>query len=130
MADALLWSLEETARQLGDVSTRTVRRMIDRREIFTKKVGRRRMVIAASVRAWLDEDMTTAHTVQSVGRDVQGVKACQKHAGESRTASTVDRIRRTTGPASSIRAAKELADLLAPKATKKRKQFSPSGKLK
>ena len=33
MNDPLLWNLDEAARQLGDVSTRTVRRMLERGEL-------------------------------------------------------------------------------------------------
>ena len=50
MTDTLLWSLEEAARQLGGVSTRTVRRLLEAGEIEPRRVGRRLLVCAASVR--------------------------------------------------------------------------------
>jgi len=130
MADALLWDLKETAHQLGNVSTRTVQRLVARGDIATKKVGRRRMVIAASVIAWLDGDMPTTHTGKRVGRDVRGVKACQKHAGKKGTASTAARTRQTTGPVISTRAARELDDLLAPATKKKPRQRLRNGESK
>ena len=130
MSDALLWDLEETAHQLGNVSARTVLRMIARGEIATKKVGRRRMVVSRSVRDWLDGEMQPTHTVSSVGRDVRGANVCQKHANEKMTASTADPIHRTGGPATSMRVARELADLLAPETNRRQKQYSPNGESK
>lgn len=130
MADALLWDLEETAHQLGNVSARTVLRMIARGEIATKKVGRRRMVISQSVRDWLEGDIRPAHTGECVGRDVRGVNVCRKHANERMTASTAELIHRTGGPATSMRVARELADLLAPETNRRQKQYSPNGESK
>ena len=43
-ADTLLWDLTETARQLGGVSTRTVRRLLQRGEIQAHRVGRRLLI--------------------------------------------------------------------------------------
>ena len=37
----LLWNLDETARQLGGVSTRTVRRLLQRGELPTVRIGAR-----------------------------------------------------------------------------------------
>ena len=127
MTESLLWDLEETARQLGNVSCRTVLRMIARGEIATRKVGRRRMVVSESVRDWLDGEKEPAHTVSRVGRDVRGANVCQKHANEKTTASTADPIHRTGGPAMSMRVARELADLLAPATSRRQKQYSPNG---
>jgi len=36
----LFWSLDETAKQLGGVSIRSVRRMVERREIRSVHIGR------------------------------------------------------------------------------------------
>lgn len=127
MTDALLWDLEETARQLGNVSSRTVLRMIARGDITSKKVGRRRMVVSQSVRSWLDGDAQPAHTANSVGRDVRGVNVCQKHANGKVTASIADPIHRTGGQATSTRVARELADLLAPGTNRRQKQYSQNG---
>ena len=41
MSDELLWDLNETARQLGSVSTRTVQRLIKRGELRSVQVLRR-----------------------------------------------------------------------------------------
>jgi len=121
MADALLWDLEETAHQLGDVSTRTVLRMIERQEIIAKKVGRRRMVIAASVRSWLDDGIHDTHTVPSAGPDVRGETTCQKRV-RPKTAFMKERTRRTGGHRTSTGAAKELAEVLARPIAKKRRR--------
>ena len=53
MADELLWSLEEAARQLGGVSTRTVRRLIDSGDLTAVKVGRRITIPADVAREWV-----------------------------------------------------------------------------
>ena len=128
MSSALLWDLQETARQLGDVSTRTVRRLIERNEIETKKIGRRLMVKRESVIAWVEGDK---HTDKRVERGVLGEKACQKqHASRTKMGSTNAMIRRTTGPVSPTQAAEELADLLSPKAKEKQRRSSPGGNLK
>lgn len=51
----LLWSLEETAHQLGDVSKSTVRRLIHQGELSSCRVGLRLLRIPAdSVRAYVE----------------------------------------------------------------------------
>jgi excisionase family DNA binding protein len=57
----LLWSIEETARQMGGVSTRTVRRMIDRRELPTVRVGRRVCIPSADVQRYVTQHTATPH---------------------------------------------------------------------
>ena len=130
MTDALLWDLEETARQLGNVSSRTVLRMIARGEIASKIVGRRRMVVSQSVRNWLDGGPHPAHTERRVERDVRGVNACQKHAGRSATVFIDAQTRQTTGLVTSTRVEKELDDLLAPAIRKKPRRCSQNGESK
>ena len=129
MSNALLWDLEETAHQLGNVSSRTVLRMIARGEIATKKVGRRRMVVSRSVREWLDGEIEPAHTVEGVGRDVPNEEsiACQEHARKPRllSAGAVASLSAATlhsgGPRTQTLKAKEFADLLKRKTVKKRR---------
>ena len=50
----LLWNLEEAARQLGGVSPRTVRRLLERGELPTVRIGTRLLIPAESVRDWID----------------------------------------------------------------------------
>ena len=40
MTDTLLWNLDEAARQLGGLSIRTVRRLIERGELPVVRIGR------------------------------------------------------------------------------------------
>ena len=52
--DPLLWNLEETARQLGNVSVRTVRRLIASGELPAIKVRGSTKVSASAARARVD----------------------------------------------------------------------------
>ena len=52
--DPILWNLEETARQLGNVSVRTVQRLIVAKKLPVVKIGNSPKVPAAVVRAWVD----------------------------------------------------------------------------
>ncbi len=53
MAEALLWSIKETARQLGGVSTRTVERIIEDGGLIPIFVRGRRMIEVEVVRRWI-----------------------------------------------------------------------------
>ncbi|MFZ4790849.1 MAG: hypothetical protein ACOYMW_08160 [Candidatus Competibacteraceae bacterium] len=53
MPDALLWNLDEAARQLGGVSIRTIERMIADGEFSVIYIRKRRMIAAEIVRQWL-----------------------------------------------------------------------------
>ena len=108
MTDTLLWDLEETARQLGGVSVRTVRRLINSGAIDARLVGRRVMVKVASARAYVDEGNGTAHNSRCAGRAVHQEKST--HA--TRPLSSLDQIRHSGGRASRTAAAARLADLL------------------
>lgn len=113
MKEPLLWSLDETAHRLGGVCTRTVIRLINKGAFLTCKVGRRRMVIAASVRLWVDEQEKSADNQKHVGRGVRGEIACHKKHVGSGTESIVDPVDptyRIIGPATSMRVVKELAE--------------------
>jgi excisionase family DNA binding protein len=73
----LLWSLEETARQLGDVSVRTVRRLIERRQLQVVKIGRRCLVVPASVEAFVEQQQSR-HNPPRAGDVLGGNSTCQK----------------------------------------------------
>ena len=112
-ADTLLWDLEETARQLGCVSVRTVRRLINSGAIDARLVGRRVMAKAASVRAFVDQGNGAAHNSRCAGKAVhQEESTCRESANAIRTASSLVRTRNTGGRASRTVAAEQLADLL------------------
>ncbi|TQF00216.1 MAG: helix-turn-helix domain-containing protein [Spiribacter salinus] len=113
MADPVLWSLEEAGRQLGDVSTRTVRRMVERGELSAVRVGRRITVPAEAVRAWVERNMDATHNRSRAGSDVREASTCRESAKrETRTVSTGARTRRNGGRATPTQAASELAEAL------------------
>jgi excisionase family DNA binding protein len=95
VTDTLLWSLEEAARQLGGISTRTVRRLVAVGEIEPRRVGRRLLVSAASVRDFVDRLGSKAQNWQSAGRDVQEGSTCLESAkgedGRCRSTATLTR---------------------------------------
>ncbi len=51
----LMYPLDETAALIGGVSLRTVYRLIGDGHLAAVRVGRRRMVPAAAIRAYVDE---------------------------------------------------------------------------
>ncbi|WP_363168551.1 helix-turn-helix domain-containing protein [uncultured Lamprocystis sp.] len=72
MTDPLLVDLAECARQLGQVSTRTVRRLIDANSIRSVRVGRRLMVTMESLREYVNHENANRNTPDRVKRDVRG----------------------------------------------------------
>jgi excisionase family DNA binding protein len=112
-SDTLLWDLKETARQLGGVSVRTVRRLINSGAIDARRVGRRIMVRVASAQAFVDPGKSAAHYASCAGKAVQREEStCRESANGTRTVSSVARTHRTGGQASRTEAAEQLADLL------------------
>jgi excisionase family DNA binding protein len=112
MTETLLWNLDEVARQLGNVSTRTVRRMLERGELPSIRIGRAVRIPADAVREWVDQNMTHPHNQQCAGPDVRGVSTCQKSATGTKMVSTREKIRHTGGSATSTQVARELAAVL------------------
>lgn len=119
--DALLWDLQETARQLGGISIRTLRRMLDAGELPYVSVRRLIKVPVSAVLEWVDQNMSKAHNTICAGPSVQKEKStCQRSAKiGTRTVSTNGRTRNTGGLASPTQAAKELAAVLELPAAKK-----------
>jgi excisionase family DNA binding protein len=112
-SETLLWDLEETARQLGRVSVRTVRRLINSGSIDAQRVGRRVMVKVASVRAFVDRENGAVHNCSCAGKAVhQEESTCRESANVTRTVSSLAQIRHIGGRASRTAAAEQLADLL------------------
>ena len=52
----LLWNLEEVARQLGGISTKTVRRMTATGQLPIVRIGRRALIPAAAVADWVSHN--------------------------------------------------------------------------
>lgn len=134
MSDELLWSLSETARQLGSVSTRTVQRLIARGELSSVRVRRSVKVNASSVRNYVARNMLPAHNVKHAGPDVRakgGKRTCRNADGETRTESMNVLTLPTTGRRTSTQAARELDALLASgnqsRVARKRKRCSQNG---
>lgn len=123
MMDTLLWDLTEAARQLGGVSTRTVRRLIEQGALQSKKVGARLMVRPESVRSYLDQDITLGNNPACAGRDVREIVTCRSASNEIRTDCIGARGRRTGGRPTQTLAVRELDALLARKSDGRRKLF-------
>lgn len=79
MPEQILWSLDETARQLGGLSTQTVRRMVDRGDLPVIKIGRAVRIPAAAVHQWVANNMRPAHNQGCAGPGVRRkeVNACR-----------------------------------------------------
>ena len=111
--DVLLWSLQEAARQLGGISTRSVRRMIDAGELPAVAVRRSLKVPVAAVQEWVEHNMIRAHNRSCAGPRVRK---------EVSTCHTVARIVPFGGQVTPTTAAKELDDLLKPQTRRRRKR--------
>ena len=85
MPETLLWSIAETARQLGGVSKRTIERMIEDGELSVIRIRKLRMIEADVVRRWLSAQNDHA-------RARMEERPCQE---KTVTASTSNRGRRT-----------------------------------
>ncbi len=112
MSEALLWNLDEAARQLGDISTRTVRRMLERGDLPVVRIGRSVRVPAEAVRNWVDMNMTIPHNAICAGPDVQGGSTCHISA----------RILPFGGSATPTRVGEELDALLERRTERKQKR--------
>ncbi|HYN77272.1 MAG TPA: helix-turn-helix domain-containing protein [Lamprocystis sp. (in: g-proteobacteria)] len=72
MTDPLLVDLAECARQLGQISTRTVRRLIDANSIRSVRVGRRLMVTMESLREYVNHENADRNHPGRVEPDARG----------------------------------------------------------
>src|SRR5271169_5662153 len=108
----LLWTLSETALQLGGVSIRHVRRMLERREISYVRVGRLVKVVPESVHEYVASRMVPAHNHARVGPlALKGDDQCYTNA----------KTHRTGGQATPTQPAKEL-DVLLIQLTKRKQR--------
>jgi excisionase family DNA binding protein len=118
LTETLLWDLAETARQLGGISPRTVRRLVEGGDLKSVKIGRRLLVEVASVHAYMDRIITPGNNRPCAGpRVLQEVGTCRIEA------KTVP----SGGSVTPIRAARELDDLLRRPTAGKRKPSRRSG---
>ena len=109
----LLWSLNETAKQLGGVSIRSVRRMVERGELSLVRVGRLVRVVPESVQAYVASRTQQAHNPECVGSVAwKGNDPCYENA----------KVRRTGVQTTPMQAAKELDALLARPTGRKQKR--------
>lgn len=109
----LLWTLNETAQQLGGVSIRTVRRMVDRGEISPVRVGRLLRILPESVHAFVAAQTEQAHNLPRVGSVAwKGIEPCYTNA----------KAHRSGGLATPTQQARELDDLLAQLTSRKQKR--------
>ncbi|WP_363184100.1 helix-turn-helix domain-containing protein [uncultured Thiocystis sp.] len=93
--EPLLWNLDEVARQLGGVSARTIRRLVDRGELPKVRVSRRLMVPSAAVRDYVANGCCSAENARGVEQGAlaptRGDRAClskPKGSLKNRTAAT------------------------------------------
>ena len=108
--EPLLFTLNESARQLS-VSTRTVRRMMERGELPWVRIGRAIRIPAKSLKKWVDINMSSEHNYSCAGNVQGGKSTCHTNA----------KIVPFGGLVTSTQAAKELGDLLAQRHTRKPK---------
>ncbi|CDI02502.1 hypothetical protein BN873_310021 [Candidatus Competibacter denitrificans Run_A_D11] len=132
MIDTLLCDLKETARQLGNISVRTVYRMIENKELSTVPVGRRVMVTAASLHRWVEQHADNAYANDSVGPSATDNGICKKQnqiTEKTKTGYTDAMTRRTGGPVLPTQAAAELAVVLKLPTAKTQKRCLQNGGL-
>ena len=114
MADVLLWSIAETARQLGGVSTRTIERLINDGDLPIIYIRKRRMVEAEVVRR-----LITVQNERARAR-MEEIKPCQEKIA---MASTNSRAHRTGTGAIPMRTESAAAAVRERIAKLRQKQF-------
>ena len=108
----LLWSLNEAAKQLGNISVRTLRRLIDRGELGTVRMGRRRFVRPQDAMDWVERNVIGVHTPCCAGPGVRTKEINARH--------TDAKIVPFGGCHTPTQAAEELGGLLGLKTEEKR----------
>lgn len=109
----LLWTLNDAAAQLGNVSVRTVRRLVDRGDLPSVRIGRLVRIPAAAVHDWIARNSVSAHNQPCVKPEAwKGTQPCLTNA----------MTHRITGSVLPMQAAKELGNLLELPISRKRKR--------
>ena len=117
----LLWSLDETARQLGGVSISSVRRMVERGDISSVHVGRLVRVVPESVQTYVACNASQVHNSPRVGSVAcKGDDPCH----------TEEKTHLIGGSSTPTQAANQLTDLLEQLTAKKQKHSKQSGDLR
>ena len=88
----LLWSLDETARQLGGVSRRTVQRLLARGVLSFVHIGRRKLVVPESVQQYVGQLADNVRRAEPVA--LKGMTPCHTSAMNRRTGTQSSPMRR------------------------------------
>ena len=76
----LLYSIDAAATQLGCVSARTVRRLIETGELPSVKVRGRVLIPAAALTEWVTNAMSATHNARRAGHRPQETTTCPTNA--------------------------------------------------
>lgn len=114
----LLLTIAQAARQLA-VNARTVRRLLDRGDLPSVRIGRAVRIASASLSAYVDSAITARHTDQTAA--APETDPCQKTRNVIKMASTSARGHRSGGPRPRTDAGAQLVALLESGSTKTRK---------
>jgi len=118
---SLLWSLDEVARQLGGVSVRTVRRLVENGILPVCRVGRLVRIPSDFVREY----------VACMTQGMHNPSCAESGAWKGKKPwSTDETIPRSIGVVSPMQAARELDALLARPTAARPKRLKQSGSLK
>jgi hypothetical protein len=111
VTETLLWSVDETARQLGGISPRLVKRLLAEGKLTPVRIGRRRLIDPSSARALVANN---AFGDNPPGVAVLEQSTCQyDRQGGNKAGSSSGRTRRTGGHLSRQQAADDLGAVLA-----------------
>ena len=137
----LLWPLDEVARQLGGVSTRTVRRLIDKGELPSCRIGRLVRVPSDSVGEYVTRIAGVSHAKQfgensnsqpsgvTLEQEAEHNPPCAESVAwkESKPCHIDAKTRRFGGSNTPTQAANRLTDLLEQMTGKRRKPLKQNG---
>lgn len=88
----LLWNLEEVARQLGGISTKTVRRMTATGQLPIVRIGRRAMIPAAAVADWVSHNQQARPAQETAKCHSTNAAACGGFDSQRQTATNYGKL--------------------------------------